>query len=53
LKKKLEHLLCPSDAYLLLVQQHHDFEEENVVHRHLLVLVQDLIGPAADDVLLD
>ena len=43
----------PRDAYLLLVQQHHDFEEENVVDHHLLVLVQDLIGLAADDVLLD
>lgn len=38
---------------LLLLQQHHDFEEKHIVDHHFLVLVQDLKGFAADDIIQD
>lgn len=40
-------------SYPLFLQQHHHFEEEDVVHRHLLVFVQDLERFAADGIILD
>lgn len=57
-KVKLNGFLRKTNTFdsctcLLLLQQHHDFEDEHIVDHHFLVLVQDLKGFAADDIILD
>lgn len=39
--------------YLFLIQQHHHFEDEDIIDYNLFILVQNLKGFAADYIILD
>lgn len=39
--------------HLLLIQKHHDFEDEHIIDNNLFILVQNLKRFAGDDIILD